>query len=498
MTLARVRQILRSPAPVILTEAPAGCGKTHEAAALAADLAPTLSPGCEILVLAHTNAAVQEFHARTREARASVRATTIDAFCLDLLSPYASALGLPADLRRGVGSGSGRVPFDTLAGKAVELLSRSPSLARMVAARHPIIIADEHQDARRDQHQVMRLLAEVGQARLRIFGDPMQAIYDAGDAVPWEQLEQEADERVVLDTPQRWSQAPDLGEWILHARRALKAGDPLPLRERPRCVRVNRVSGMPDAGFGMGDPRYLMRPLQSFLDQHRRGTISVLAATRRLPAGLYSCGRRRLVFNEGAEFEEAYSALERAIEAIGRPRDLCAIILDLLSTLAIGLTAARRASLNRALTERGIETGRNRALVPFIMAFAPVYASPDLAGFCATVEGIMRHSPEWLQVRQPECLRILGRIRPLGVHDALEALDAAVSAHKLSPAQPTRSVGTIHKAKGLEYDHVLVANFSASHFAEERGRRLAYVALSRARANVEILVPMLAPSPLLP
>ncbi|WP_114945260.1 UvrD-helicase domain-containing protein [Microvirga calopogonii] len=498
MTLARCREILRSSAPVVLTEAPAGCGKTHEAAALAADLAPTLDPGREVLVLAHTNAAVQAFWARTRGVRGSVRVTTIDAFCLDLLSPYASVLGLPSDLRRQVGPGRDRVPFDTLAGKAVELLSRSPSLARMVAARHPVIIADEHQDARRDQHRVARILAEAGPARLRIFGDPLQAIYDDGDAISWRQLECEADVCIALDTPQRWSQAPELGEWILRARDALKAGTALPMSGRPAAVRVTYVPGMPDAGFGRGNPRFLAQPLQAFLNRHRQGTVSVLAASRLLSVGLYGCGRGRLAFNEGADFEGAYSTLERAIAAVGHPRDLCLIILDLLGEVATGLTAAYRETLGRALTVQGIQAGRNRVLAPFLATFSPVYSRPDLASFCAVIEGIARCPPVWLRLRQPECLRILGRIRPSGPDDALEALDAAIGARKLSPPQPARSISTIHKAKGLEYDHVLVGNFSAGHFADERGRRLAYVALSRARASVEILVPALAPSPLLP
>jgi DNA helicase-2/ATP-dependent DNA helicase PcrA len=368
----------------------------------------------------------------------------------------------------------------------------------MLAARYPVIIADEHQDARRDQHRVARILAEAGPVRLRIFGDPLQAIYDDGDAISWTQLEDEADACISLETPQRWSEAPELGEWILRARAALKAGMPLPMSGRPRGVRVTHVPGMPDAGFGRGNPRFLAQPLQTFLNRHQQGTVSVLAASRLLSVGLYGCGRGRLTFNEGADFTDAYSALERAIAAVGRPRDLCLVILDLLGEVATGLTAAFRQTLGRALTDYGIQAGRTRALVPILASFMPVYSCPDLAGFCAAIEGISRRPPDWLRLRQPECLRILGRIRPSGPNDAFEALDAAISTRKLSPPQPARSIGTIHKAKGLEYDHVLVGNFSAGHFADERGRRLAYVALSRARVSVELLVPALAPSPLLP
>lgn len=57
----------------------------------------------------------------------------------------------------------------------------------------------------------------------------------------------------------------------------------------------------------------------------------------------------------------------------------------------------------------------------------------------------------------------------------------------------------IHKAKGQEFDHVIVAHCSASPFPDaEEARRLLYVAISRARRSVTILASGRALSPLLP
>jgi superfamily II DNA or RNA helicase len=53
-----VRDTLRSDNGVVVVEAPAGCGKTHQAADAAVDLAATINAGQEVLLLAHTNAAV--------------------------------------------------------------------------------------------------------------------------------------------------------------------------------------------------------------------------------------------------------------------------------------------------------------------------------------------------------------------------------------------------------------------------------------------------------
>src|SRR6185369_67507 len=105
-----------------------------------------LPEGAHILVLAHTNAAVQEFTRRVRNAGARVRSMTIDSFCVDLLEPYASRLALPSPLRRHVGMGTGRIAFSALARAAVNLLSRCGPITAMLAARYPMVILDEHQD----------------------------------------------------------------------------------------------------------------------------------------------------------------------------------------------------------------------------------------------------------------------------------------------------------------------------------------------------------------
>ena len=92
----------------------------------------------------------------------------------------------------------------------------------------------------------------------------------------------------------------------------------------------------------------------------------------------------------------------------------------------------------------------------------------------------------------------MSRIRPQEGQDAFSALSSAIMTRKIAAKKAHRAVGTIHKAKGLEYDHVLIAHMSASHFPDnDYGRRLAYVAISRAVRSLELLVPETDPSPLL-
>jgi superfamily I DNA/RNA helicase len=62
---------------------------------------------------------------------------------------------------------------------------------------------------------------------------------------------------------------------------------------------------------------------------------------------------------------------------------------------------------------------------------------------------------------------------------------------------PNKVISTIHKAKRLESDHVVVAAFDRGSFPDTEAKRcLLYVALSRAKHSVTIIASKNAPSPL--
>lgn len=499
MTLADTRNILRSNLRNVLVEAPAGCGKTFEAADLAVELGAQLSDGAQVLVLAHTNAAVQEFMRRIRNTGARVRPTTIDAFCLDLLTPYAVPLDLPTPLRRSVGLGSDRIPFDALAPKVMELLSRCPSIATMLAYRYPFIILDEHQDASLPQHGVVQAFGQIAACRVRVFGDPMQAIYEADTArtVAWDHLSSQAEAVVKLDDPQRWRATPDLGDWILYARDELQAGRVLPLREAPNSVEVRRISELTCAGFGYGNAGQLSNPVQNFIDGSGE-SAAILSRHNNHVWGLHVASGDRLRLNEGSEFGAAYELLEAARANEGQPSRMALCLVDHIQTVSTGLDEAKRRAITSALEEDHIEYGRLRIVRDFLAQFEPLYRTPDLHTFCEVTRSIVASRPNWLTIRMPSSLRLIGQVRPRAEDNCAECLDEVVARIKSGARRLKRCVSTIHKAKGLEYDNVLIANFSAAHFGnDEMSRRLAYVALSRARQSITILVPGNSPSPLL-
>jgi AAA domain len=398
--LSDVRAALRSDTPLVVVDAPAGCGKTFEAVTCAIDLAAGLRDHQEVLLLAHTNAAVAEFKRRTRRERARVHATTLDSFALRLVASYAHVLGLPTPLIPG--PQAGEVPFDQLAPKALELLRRAPSLAAAIGGHYPVVLLDEHQDARREQHDLALELGRFG--RVRIFGDPMQAIYDFGDErlIAWDSITDNPEHRMALEDPQRWSDAPDLGAWILVAREALRVGRCLPLDAAPDSVRVVRVSGLDDVP-NVNSDRVTREIIPVLGESLRRvdGSAVVLARSNAHVRGLSSAVRGSLVVHEGVDFSAAFSALTQVEAVVGEPSAMAHVIVGLLHDCGRGLTAAIRAQLVASLTHERLERGRRRAVGSVLDGLAPLYNTPDIPTWCLAIAQISK--PASLVEDRPPC-----------------------------------------------------------------------------------------------
>lgn len=496
--LEDARLVLRSATRVVVVEAPAGCGKTYEAVALARDLFSTIRHRQQILLLAHTNAATAEFRTRLRHlASTSVVVTTFDSFALELLRAYGPALGLPARFRVGP---AGVVPFTELAPTLNKLFSRAPAVARHVAAHYPIIIADEHQDASKDQHGIVTLLLDAGVERVRLFGDPMQSIYDFdGQLVPWKDVLDLGDAAIQLDEPWRWQASPPFASWITAGRRALANGQRLAVPTSVGHVSAVRILGLEDAPHSMsGQPvPGLKGPLMGIL---RRIDGSVLVVTR---YNRHVLGVRKLLGTaapvyEGADVEPAYEFLDAVEHCGGNPKRIGACVVRLVKSVSSGLTADIARQIRESLTANGVLIGRKTRIATVGAALSVLYEQPNPWGACEVLRRIAASPPPWLKIHLPECLRVLARVRRTDELTSAEVLDSVVQARKRSGWMPRRSITTVHKAKGREADHVIVVHCAESVFPDdEHARRLLYVATSRARRSVTLIVPGARPTQLL-
>lgn len=241
MTDDEIASLLRSDASTVVVEAPAGCGKTHQAASYAADVAANLK-SAKLLVLTHTHAACSVIAERTQKYHGKIDIRTLDSLINQVATAYRLSLGLPED----VFAWARENGYELLAEKVANLLRLNPMIAKHLARLFPIIICDEHQDSNEAQDELVRILGKQG-ARLRIFGDPMQIIPGglgqndkaAVALARWSALKDQS-EFGELETPHRWKETnPDLGKWILSVRKSLKAEQSIDLNGRlPRGVKV--------------------------------------------------------------------------------------------------------------------------------------------------------------------------------------------------------------------------------------------------------------------
>ncbi|MGA8475872.1 MAG: UvrD-helicase domain-containing protein [Candidatus Cybelea sp.] len=486
----KAEESLASAAPFVLIEAPAGCGKTHVACDYARGLAPHLGERRRVLILAHTNAAVEEFTSRTQDIKSCVRISTFDSLSLGIVRPYAQALGLSHPIR--VGDGQNRVSPGELSVKARELLDRCPHIATMLVHLHPIVVLDEHQDASTDQHAIAMILRGAG-ARIRAFGDPMQRIFgDEDEGLEWEQIKAQADLVGELSQPFRWSNNPQLGAWILDARDRLASGRHIDMSTAPASVACRVVRGG-DIAFGAGQPpdyAYAIRQMPA-------GVSALLTARTAHMVTLRRASSNAAHLYEGSQLEHVYTAFDAFAEKLGNPQAMSFVLLDLIHLTCTGLTRAYRTRIEQSLNPDQIDPGRQHLVRPVLDILAAFYAEPTFHSVGKVCRLLLEKTPGFLHIEKPAAFRILSAIAGTSA-DAYDEFQDIVQSYKAVSRRPDFAVSTVHRAKGFQFEHVLVSNVSSSHFPDDdRGRRLLYVAISRCMRSLTILLPQQGASPLL-
>lgn len=249
--------------------------------------------------------------------------------------------------------------------------------------------------------------------------------------------------------------------------------------------------------FGHGNVAQFGPTVREFA-RNSKGTTAILSRYNNHVWGLHVAASGQLRINEGVDFEAAYTLLELAAANESNPRALALCLVDHIQTVATGLDREKRRAISSSFQADRIEYGHRRVVRDFLSKFEPIYRTPNVPTFCEVASTIVWRPPPWLTIRMPASMRVLGQVRPRPSDDPAQCLDEAVARLKAGMRRPTRTLSTIHKAKGLEFDDVLIGNFSAAHFPnDEMSHRVAYVALRRARRSVTLLVPGTSPSALL-
>jgi hypothetical protein len=499
-----VAEALRSDARRVVIEAPAGTGKTYQAASYAHETAPLLRAGQRLLILAHTRAACDVFASRTSGLGSRLQIGTIDSLVAQIAKIYHRALDLPADIG-GWSVEQGSTSFAELARRVRTLLARSEAITSALVQRFPVLICDEHQDASEDQHGIVTAIGAAG-ARLRVFGDPMQAIYGTvaerqAQQHRWQGLLRAADRIEALDRPHRWANgSPALGEWVLAARAALAAGGTVDLRAQPPAgLTVLRADNQaPRRGSFQVRPDE-RRPLDAAVRDLDR--LLILSAHNATVRGLNAFWGRRIPIWEGYTRDALAQLLWACRRHDGDARNIGRAFAEFINGVGVGFTAG--AYSDRLLRE--IETNCTatcRGKPVHIQALAQsILQAPNHLGIGAALEHLhqlMRTEPSFADITI-DLRREFDEARRLHTHGDLGSALVRLS-HQRGRGlnrMPPRAISSVHKSKGLESHHGVVLPCDQIHFADnQKNRCLLYVALSRASHSLTLVVSPANPSPL--
>lgn len=501
MSDVSVAQALRSSARLVVVEAPAGCGKTYQAAEYARWFAMTTEEAGKILILTHTHAACDVFRGRTSDVARRVTVSTIDGLISQVAGMYHLTLGLPKDVSawaRNTTDG-----FETLALKVGNLLTTSKTIAKALAYRHPVIVCDEHQDANPAQHQVVMAVYAAG-ANLRVFGDPMQSIYGAGadQEQQWSDLMTRADCYEELDFPHRWTGgSEELGRWVLRARATLKARSPVDLRTNlPVGLEIILADNhAPRHGnYQMGEGE--RGPLDQII--RRSPTILILCSHKLTIRGLFAFWSRRIPVWEG-HTRDALSQLMVACQRHnGNPRELAIAMVAFLKSVGIGFSPSGFS--DRLLVEiAGGCIGNMNGKPGHLRSIGRhLLQSPNHVGVAralALIKELSQNEPLFSAIKIDMKREYIDAVR-LADYDDLDHGFAEITRKRVGvqATMAAKTLSTVHKAKGLENSHVVVLPCDDTHFsATDKNRCLLYVALSRATTSLTLVVSPTRCTPLL-
>lgn len=462
------------PASVVL---PAGTGKTHLLAATASSIA---GDGGRVLVLTHTNAGVFAVNSRLKRfgvARGSVQVATITSFAFRLARAYPvlGELIVPKVL----------IPADSPAYvRAATKVIGAEHIKEVLGATYTHVLVDEYQDCNVGQHQLVLALRDaVGLTG--ILGDHLQAIFGFSDPLPnWDTVIADFPEHTgIHPEPHRWKgHNEDLGDWLLRVRDRLKPGATLNLTggNYPDRVTYTNIAG---------NHRGQITAAMSLLSEPADETVLIVAANDGI--GRYLAGELKGAYTVMEEIEGKFMAkwLDKLEQA--EPVDYARWLFDFTRQCHCGYGALQPRPVGTRYTDRktasDLLTPKRERVRVTIEALDRLVTNPTLTELAAamdvipTTDALRLHSHEaWYDVKTA----IRGAIACGDDRSVLrgELAKARDTLRHAGRRERRRIISRTLLVKGLEFDHVLIADVGKHQEVNDL-----YVALTRARKSIRIL-----------
>ena len=455
--------------PVSVT-LPAGTGKTHLLAQAARQI---VAGGGRTLILTHTNAGVHAIQKRLKSfgLTAGARVFTLTSFGFLLARAYPNIGQLKVPPTPDWDDSENYVA-------AAHRITTNQTIRRVLAASFSHAVVDEYQDCSELQHHFVCAITEAIPAT-GVLGDPKQAVFGfrGNTLVSWEDVQAKFPDHPIQPKPWRWKEHNQpLGEWLLKARTALQPG---------RVIDFSAIKLPPGVEYrnSASDRR---AAANAALKPRPAGETTVVISPWE------STARRA-----AADLNGAFTMMEEVAGGFMGERldELAAAAPDQYATWLINLTkrcTCGHGQLNDGVKHRlkGGKTtsdlkrpGLETALAAFDTVVAnPTYTSLATAmGFIPESASLRLHSHEaWNDIQaalrgaaaagdNPDVLKTeLARARDRIRHQGRRNRSKVVSRTLL--------------IKGLEYDHVVIADINQITDVNNL-----YVALTRARKTITIV-----------
>ncbi|HQR80183.1 MAG TPA: ATP-dependent helicase, partial [Actinomycetota bacterium] len=444
--------------------------------------------------------------------------TTVTPWAGDLVEPIAAVCKAYIARKRRLGL----LDFDDLLLHWRQAL-RDDAVGRSLAGQYDHVLVDEYQDVNGLQVEVLQLLRRHD-PRLTVVGDDAQAIYSFRASDPRHILAFPADfpgantlrlsinyrsTQAILDTANAIAaEAPEGFSTRLRAARTSACPTPRLLRcadeEHQSTVVCDEILAQREAGTALREQAVLVRA------SHHSDRLEIELGRRGIPFVKYG-GLRYL---EAAHVKDLLAAFRIA----DNPRDEVAWFRVLQLLPGVGPAKARRAVNALGLLAQG-EDAEVMLRWPLALAELP-RAAHDPAEALAralsvrSAEGLRQAMAPLIGSAYDNPDERLADLDPLVAAAAsLPRLSDVAADHVLDPPRSTGGlagrpvvdedwlvVSTMHSAKGLEWDtvhliHAADGNIPSDMALTDRNglaeeRRLLYVALTRARNDLRVYVPL--------
>lgn len=515
---ARQQDAIKATAPTVLVQGGAGTGKTTVALWAARQHLERNSalPTERVLFVTFSRTAVGQIAQRSGAALAGMKDRieihTFHSLSFRLLKAFGRYAGygnenlkIESQARaKLLGQDRTRLSYDDLVPGALGLL-RSPVIAGLAAARWTLVICDEFQDATQEQWELLKALS--GSGRLLLLADPNQMIYGFVPGVD----------------PRRIDEAENEADQVIHLEEASHRDPSNVLPAMAAAVRERRFDD-PSLATALGAGRLEIRTCtgdetpekvaQEIANQRSNGcrAIGVFETTN---AAVAELGAE--LTNQGIQFT-----------LIGLPEAHGEAIMAMATLLGVGLGAWEwsKAELQLGIFLTAASREKEAPVVARQLAGAPglnpvirrnVDAVSESLKLAADADDLIQAAIEaWPRIRVTAgqsawqraavsfaaiARRVLGSRLP--ADEQAENLILACEEVQIESALTTDvpsmnpiQLMNFHQTKGREADAVILVYREGGWVAGRRARepfasesRVLYVALTRARERVVVLVP---------